>query len=48
MAQLYAMIEEMHMANDDEMVFLDEKDPTPINWDEIKKEVLCFLGSKTG
>jgi hypothetical protein len=46
MAQLYAMIEAMHAADDDEMVYLDEKDPAPINWDEIKKEVLWILSPK--
>jgi predicted nucleotidyltransferase component of viral defense system len=46
MARLYAIIEKMHMADDDEMVYLNEKDPSPIHWDEIKKEVLWLLGSK--
>jgi len=36
----------MQVAEDDEIVYLDEKDPKPLNWDEIHKEVLSLLSSK--
>ena len=39
-------IENMQVAEDDEMVYLDEKDPKPLDWDEIHKEVLSLLPSK--
>ncbi len=39
-------IEKMQVAEDDEIVYLDEKDPKPLNWDEIHKEVLSLLSSK--
>ncbi|MCF6206754.1 MAG: nucleotidyl transferase AbiEii/AbiGii toxin family protein [Sulfurovum sp.] len=42
----YDFIEKMQVAKDDEIVYLDEKDPKPLNWDEIHKEVLSLLASK--
>ena len=35
----------MQVAENDEIVYLDEKDPKPLNWDEIHKEVLSLLSS---
>lgn len=45
-SMLYDFIEKMKVAEDDEIVYLDEKDPKPLNWDEIHKEVLSLLSSK--
>ena len=44
---LYDFIEKMQVAKDDEMVYIDEKDPKPLDWDEIHKEVLLLLSSET-
>ena len=43
----YDFIEKMQVAEDDEMVYLDEKDPKPLNWEEIHKAVLLLLSSET-
>ena len=43
----YEFIEKMQVAKDDEMVYLDEKDPKPLDWNEIHKEVLLRLSSDT-
>jgi len=40
---LYGFIENMQVAEDDEIVYLDEKDPKPLHWDKIHKEVLSLL-----
>ncbi|MCF6201070.1 MAG: nucleotidyl transferase AbiEii/AbiGii toxin family protein [Hydrogenimonas sp.] len=39
----YDFIENMQVAEDDEIVYLDEKDPKPLNWNEIHNEVLSLL-----
>jgi predicted nucleotidyltransferase component of viral defense system len=41
----YALLEKMQVSEDDEIVYLDEKDPQPLNWDEIHREVLLLLSS---
>lgn len=42
---LYSFIENMQVAIDDEIVYMDEKEPKPLNWDEIHSEVLSLLSS---
>ncbi len=36
----------MQMAEDDETVYLDEKDPKPFDWEEIRSDVLILLSSE--
>ncbi len=33
----------MQVAENDEIVYLDEKNPKPLNWDDIHQEVLSLL-----
>lgn len=40
---LYGFIQNMHVAEDDEIVYLDEHDPQPLDWDIIHKKVLIYL-----
>ncbi len=42
---LYDFIENLQVAIDDEIVYLDEKEPKPLNWDEMHSEVLSLLSS---
>jgi hypothetical protein len=44
---LYDFIEKMKVAEDDEIVYLDEKNSEPLKWDEIHKDVLSLLSSIT-
>lgn len=42
----YNFIEKLESPADDEIVYLDENDPKPLCWDEIRKELLSLLRSK--
>ncbi len=44
-ADLFEFVATMQMAEDDETVYLDEKDPRPLDWEEIRSEVLMLLSS---
>lgn len=45
-ADLFEFVATMQMAENDEMVYLDEKDPRPLNWEKIRCEVLTLLSSE--
>jgi hypothetical protein len=45
-SKLYDFINEMKVAKDDEIVYLDEKEPKPLNWDDIHKKVISLLSLK--
>ena len=45
-SSLYHYIKHMKAAKDDEIVYLDEKDPTPLQWEEMHQEVLMMLSEK--
>ncbi len=42
---LYYFIDKMQVAQNDEIVYLDEKVPQPVQWNDIQKEVLSLLST---
>jgi len=46
-ADLFEFVETMQRAEDDETVYLDEKVPKPLNWEEIRSDVLMLLSSES-